>query len=118
MLLCFVYAVQLGGPPSWTVMRMRLCDYATICDYATASRFGHAQVAHRVRWRETAALGRLPGSPIAGSTCLVAEAVALCGTVFVLCSSCASGTSSALAGDSRGGAFAGQADCRQHLFGG
>ena len=33
------------------------------------------------------------------------------------CSSCVSGTSSALAGDSGGGAFAGQSDCRQHIFG-
>ena len=41
-------------------------------------------VAHRVRWRETAALGRLPGSPTAGSTGSGFEAVALCGTVFVL----------------------------------
>ena len=65
----------------------------------------------------------VPGSPVAGSTCwglrpLGSEAVALCGTVFVLCSSCASETSSALAGDSGKGVFAGQSDCRQHLFGG
>ena len=42
-------------------------------------------VAHRVRWRETAEVGRLPGSPIAGSTGSGFEAVALCGKVFVLC---------------------------------
>ena len=99
--------------PQWGVSR---AEVATLCRVVSCDL--HLPERHSC-WRVcNSGDGAVPGSPIAGSTCLGSEAVALCGTIFVLCSSCASGTSSALAGDSGKGVFAGQSDCRQHLFGG
>ena len=80
--------------PQWGVSR---AEVATLCRVVSCDL--HLPERHSC-WRVcNSGDGAVPGSPIAGSTCLGSEAVALCGTIFVLCSSCASGTSSALAGD-------------------